>query len=56
MSDANISGNYVYRTLINNQNVQTDFNNLKFGRGAMNIIQTGNAVKGTFDMGGGYKK
>lgn len=55
MSDSAISGNYVYRSLINNQNVQTDFNDLEFGRGVMNLTQTGNTVKGTFDMGGGYK-
>jgi hypothetical protein len=55
MSEINISGTYVYRSLINNQDVQTDFNDLEFGRGTMNITQKDSSINGTFDMGGGYK-
>jgi|SRR5215217_7118606 len=54
MSEINISGTYVYRSLMNDQEVQTDFDNLEFGRGTMRIEQTKDIVKGTFDMGGGY--
>lgn len=55
MSEVNISGSYVYRSLVNNKDVQTDFNDLEFGRGIMSLTQTDAAVKGTFDMGPGYK-
>jgi hypothetical protein len=55
MSEVNISGSYVYRSLLNNKDVQTDFNDLEFGRGTMSFTQTDGAIKGTFDMGPGYK-
>lgn len=55
METVNISGTYVYRSLQNNQDVQTDFNDLEFGRGVMVITQSGAMIQGTFDMGGDYK-
>ena len=55
MSEVNISGSYVYRSLVNNKNIQADFNDLEFGRGIMSFTQTDGDVKGTFDMGVGYK-
>jgi hypothetical protein len=55
MSDINISGTYVYRSLQNDRNVQTNFDDLEFGRGTMNITQADGIIKGTFDMGSGYK-
>jgi len=55
MNGVNINGTYVYRSLLNDQNVQTNFDDLEFGSGTMNITQTGKTVKGTFDMGSGYE-
>ena len=55
MSEVNISGTYVYRSLVNNKDIQTDFNDLEFGRGIMTFTQTDGVIKGTFDMGEGYK-
>lgn len=55
MDKINISGVYIYRSLRNDQNVNTNFDDLEFGRGTMDLTQQGDIVKGTFDMGGGYK-
>jgi hypothetical protein len=55
MHEINSSGTYVYRSLINNKSVQSDFNDLEFGRGTMHLIQTGSNIKGTFIMGPGYE-
>jgi hypothetical protein len=55
MSEIDIRGTYVYRSLINNQDVKTDFKDLEFGRGTMNVTQKDSSIDGTFDMGGGYK-
>lgn len=55
MSKTNISGVYIYRSLRNDQNVNTNFDDLEFGRGTMDLIQQDDIIKGTFDMGEGYK-
>lgn len=55
MDNVNISGNYIYRSLLNDKDIQTEFNSLEFGRGVMEISQTGGVIKGTFDMGEGYQ-
>lgn len=55
MSEINIGGTYVYRSLINNKSVQSDFNDLEFGRGMMHLVQTDSSITGTFMMGPGYE-
>lgn len=55
MDKINISGIYVYRSLSNDQNINTNFDELEFGRGTMELIQQNDIVKGTFDMGEEYK-
>ncbi|GIQ61310.1 hypothetical protein Flavo103_44450 [Flavobacterium collinsii] len=55
MNKINISGIYIYRSLRNDQNVNTNFDDLEFGRGTMDLTQQDNIVKGIFDTGGGYK-
>jgi hypothetical protein len=50
-----ISGSYVYRSLQNNTDVNTDFDKLEFGRGVMSISNdTAGVVSGQLDMGSGY--
>jgi hypothetical protein len=55
MSDTNISGSYIYRSLLNDKSVQTEFSDLEFGRGVMNITHADGVVKGTFSMGEGFE-
>lgn len=55
MNKINISGIYIYRSLRNDQNVNTNFDDLEFGRGTMDLTQQDDSVRGVFDMGGGYK-
>ncbi|QMW05430.1 hypothetical protein [Spirosoma foliorum] len=55
MNKKNISGIYLYRSLINNKVLQTEFNELEFGRGIMTISDADGTIKGTFNMGEGYE-
>ncbi len=55
MSVVNINGSYCYRSLLNDKNIGTEFNDLEFGRGIMHLIQQENSIEGTFDMGPGYQ-
>lgn len=55
MDKPTISGIYVYRSLRNDQSVATNFEELEFGRGTMDLIDEEGIVKGTFDMGGDYQ-
>lgn len=55
MSDINISGSYIYRSLLNDKNIQTEFGDLEFGRGVMELSQVDGNVKGTFSMGPGFQ-
>ena len=55
MSLPNISGNYVYRSLVNSTFIGEDFLKLRFGEGLMTITQQdGGKFTGDFDMGSGY--
>lgn len=55
MSDVNISGSYCYRSLLNDKNIETEFNDLEFSRGIMSVTQENGAVTETFDMGPEYQ-
>jgi hypothetical protein len=50
----NISGHFVYRSLLNNTSLNEDFSNLRLGAGIMNFVQNEQGgITGNFDMGGG---
>lgn len=55
MDKINISGIYIYRSLRNDQSIATNFDELEFGRGTMDLIDKDGVVKGIFDMGGDYQ-
>lgn len=56
MKTENIAGQYVYRSLHNNQNLGEDFSKLRFGEGIISLTQTDESnVSGELDMGGDYK-
>ncbi len=51
----NISGHFVYRSLLNNTSIDEDFSKLKLGAGLMTFVQNEQGyITGDFDMGGGY--
>ncbi|SRR5260221_12183017 len=55
MTINDILGNYVYRSLHNNQFIGEDFLKLRFGEGFMSITKlTGSKFEGYFDMGNNY--
>lgn len=55
MNVQNISGSYVYRSLLNSPYLGEDFYKLKFGEGLMTITQKENGdFTGDFDMGNNY--
>jgi hypothetical protein len=50
-----ISGNYIYRSLINNPELNVDFSLLEFGQGIITLTQSEDGlIKGQLDMGSGY--
>lgn len=50
----NISGQFVYRSLLNNTSISEDFSNLRLGAGIMKFVQNEQGgISGTFEMGSG---
>jgi hypothetical protein len=53
MKIPNISGHFVYRSLLNNPVVGDDFSKLRFGEGLMTLVQTKEGhITGDFVIGG----
>lgn len=53
---SNLKGKWLYRSLRNNKNPDTSFNDLRFGQGIIEFkkIAGGRILDSSLDMGGGY--